>query len=205
MPYFHLMPLTLCQKMPGHKTGVSRDQSPTPRNYLDAATLSWRVMEFNCTDRNYTIIINPSSWENSLSSFSYSYRSVLQGLQTLICLINLWRSLCLWLPVSRAERGDRSTAAPSENSIYLQDKVSGTCLFTGTCLTGCCSTTSSAQFNSLRLGSSYNSQVKGKGFLTALCCVRARGFDDTVGILVQGSKPVLEPRGQAPQLLVCAG
>lgn len=39
----------------------------------------------------------------------------------------------------------------------------------------------------------------------ALGCVGAGGLDDSVRVLVKSSKPVLQPGGKVPQLLVCAG
>lgn len=124
-------------------------------------------MEFNCTNTNYITSLNPSAWGKPLSSFSYSYRGDLHGLQT---QLSAWLT-CEGLSVSDHQFSeqfgpeDRRTAAPSENSTYLQDQVSTTCLFPGSCLTGCCSTNSWAQFNSLRLGSSYKTQCStGKGF-----------------------------------------
>lgn len=127
-------------------------------------------MEFKCTDTNYTILINPSAWEKSLSSFSHSTRGDLHGLQTVICLINSWRSLCLWLPVFRAVWARERTGG-----LQLLQKTAFICRIrskvTETCLTGCCSTNSRAQFNSLRLGSCYNTKFSGKRVFLLPCAV----------------------------------
>lgn len=50
---------------------VSICHGPSPRSDLDAATLIWRVMEFNCTDMTYVRPVNLRAWEKSLSSFIY--------------------------------------------------------------------------------------------------------------------------------------
>jgi len=52
------MPLTLGQKMLGHKLEVSIRHSPSPRSDSDTATLIWRVTELNCTDVNYVMLVN---------------------------------------------------------------------------------------------------------------------------------------------------
>lgn len=131
-------------------------------------------MEFNCTNTNYITSVNPSTWGKPLSSFSYSYRGDLHGLQT---QLSAWLT-CEGLSVSDHQFSeqfgpeDRRTAAPSENSTYLQDQVSTTFLFPGSCLTGCCSTNSCAQFNSLRLGSSYKTPMfNRKGVFLLPCAV----------------------------------
>lgn len=71
------------------KREMSTHHNPSPRSDLDAATLIWRVMEFNCTDMDYVMLVNLSAWLTSSKFYLLVQMWPPWPSDVVICLVDL--------------------------------------------------------------------------------------------------------------------